>query len=30
VSRGLRSLAAGSRALNGGDPLPVDEVATGD
>ena len=30
VSRGLRALAAASRAVNGGDPLPQDKVADGD
>jgi RNA polymerase sigma factor (sigma-70 family) len=30
VSRGLRALAAASRAINGGDPLPPDKVAEGD
>lgn len=30
VSRGLRALAAASRAINGGDPLPQDKVADGD
>jgi RNA polymerase sigma-70 factor (ECF subfamily) len=30
VSRGLRTLASKSRPLNGGDPLPMDEVAERD
>jgi RNA polymerase sigma factor (sigma-70 family) len=30
VSRGLRALAAGARAVNGGDPLPMDKVLDGD
>jgi RNA polymerase sigma-70 factor (ECF subfamily) len=30
VSRGLRALAAASRAINGGDALPLDKVADGD
>ena len=30
VSRGLRALAAASRAINGGDPLPMDQVAESD